>query len=197
MPLSIDLPRGGISGTVCAAAWTSRSWPSSVLLAPLRTGQSCGKRWSSRSMSRSSSSGSCRLCLRFGNPGPALPLTGSPGVLLFHTHGWLFRSVRRPSPHPRAPRLDRRSQPAPRCLDASAMRRAGRKCNDVAPVGRKRLPDRQTHARYLDRWNPSSGDVGRADTGRRPAVVRVPGMRSTLPARVLTGDDRLQAMSPS
>ena len=127
----------------------------------------------------------------------ALPLTGSPGVLLFHTHGWLFRSVRRPSPHPRAPRLDRRSQPAPRCLDASAMRRAGRKCNDVAPVGRKRLPDRQTHARYLDRWNPSSGDVGRADAGRRPAVVRVPGMRSTLPARVLTGGDRLQAMSPS
>ena len=110
--------------------------------------------------------GTCRLCVRFGNPGPALPLTGSPGVLLFHTHGWLFRSVRRPSPHPRAPRLDRRSQPAPRCLDASAMRRAGRKCNDVAPVGRKRLPDRQTHARYLDRWNPSSGDVGRADAGR-------------------------------
>src|SRR5215510_10089761 len=67
----------------------------------------------------------------------------------------------------------------------------------AAPVGRKRLPDRQTHARYLDRWNPSSGDMGRADAGCRPAVVRVPGLRPALPVRVLTGDDRLQAMSRS
>jgi len=88
--------------------------------------------------------GACRDRVRAGHAGCVCgsvilarpcPLTGSPGVLWFHTHGWLFRSVRRPSPHPRAPRLDRRSQPAPRCLDAPAMRRAGRKCNDAAPVG--------------------------------------------------------------
>jgi NAD(P)-dependent dehydrogenase (short-subunit alcohol dehydrogenase family) len=42
---------------------------------------------------------------------------------------------------PRQPRC--RSQPARRHLDVAAMWRARRRYNDAAPVGRKRVPDRQ------------------------------------------------------